>query len=252
MEAVGALKERVAVVTGAAGDLGRAIVLGLVEAGFFVSACDLSRQSLEVLQSELAEHGDRLEIVEMDVTDPKSVEAAASWIGREKRDVSVLINNAGVFEECSILLPGSAAVASRVVQVNLLGVFHCVSSFSSLMLRHRYGRVINVASAAAWHGFSSASAYAASKAGGIAATQAWARELGPFGISVVAVAPGIFHSRMQEEYFRRHPEEDKLIRSMIPVRRYGEPRELAELVVFLSTCRTDYLNGSVIPMEGGF
>jgi 3-oxoacyl-[acyl-carrier protein] reductase len=123
------------------------------------------------------------------------------------------------------------------------------------MARLKYGRIINIASIAGIWGAAGGSAYAASKAGVISATESWGRELGPLNISVTAVAPGICKTEMLAQFVDPHmidtPEEEKIVRSIVPVGRWGTPEDVAEVVGFLASCKTNYLNTTVIPLDGG-
>lgn len=219
---------RVAVVTGAAGGLGSAIVRALRSARFQVVATD---------------------VAEMDVTDPAAVQAVASGLER----VDVLVNAAGVFARTPALGWDEGA-ALRMVQVNLLGALRCTAAFGAVMARQPAprrgprGRIVNVSSVSGLTGAAVGSVYAATKAGLIAATRSAARELAPHGIVVNAVAPGFCDTEMLAA-------DRALVQAFtvprIPLRRLGRPDEVAEAVRFLATCRTDYLTGAVLTLDGG-
>jgi len=243
-------KLRVAVITGAAGAFGQEIVKQLVTKGFFVAATDKSREDLNILSS-LVGNSEKMKVFLMDVADRQSVADTAKQISDTfSWPVSILVNNAGVFRENPIFMPESSDIARKIFGINLIGAFNCVSIFSKLMVKEKFGRVINIASSAGIMGAGGASAYAASKGGIIAATKSWARELGHFGITVNAIAPGICQTPMMKKEDKSLTVE-KLMKPLIPVRRLGTPFDVAEAVVFFAACKTDYINGEVLTLDGG-
>lgn len=239
-----------AVVTGAAGAFGQAMIKQLLEQGFFVAATDISQTGLNTLK-ELAVHPERMKTFQMDVADRQSVSDAAGDITTAfSSPVSVLINNAGIFMDNPIFMPESSDIAKKVVEINLIGAMNCVSVFARLMVKNKFGRIINIASTAGIMGAGGASAYAASKGGLIAATKSWARELGHFGITVNAIAPGICQSPMMRKEDRESAVK-KLMTPLIPVRRLGNPFDVAEAAGFLAACKTNYVNGEILTLDGG-
>jgi 3-oxoacyl-[acyl-carrier protein] reductase len=234
----------VAVVTGAAGGLGAAIVRRLLERGLRVGALDRSRAQLE---AALGEERAELRFVEVDVVLPESLHAAASVTADALGPATVLVNCAGVFARTPALRASTETV-DRVIDVNLKGALHATHAFVPQMARRRRGRIVNVASIAAATGAALASAYAASKAGLVAVTRSHARELAGAGVAVNAVLPGFCRTPMSE------PEAATLARFVvprIPVGRLAEPDEIAEVVEFLATCRSAYLTGAVVTIDGG-
>lgn len=248
------MNQPIALVTGAAGGFGSAICSVLLDSGFLVLATDVNGEALD----HLAEHlrGRALTCYLMDVCDLARVEAvAAEALQQFGRPVDVLVNNAGIIGKNFCLQEQGPHEAKRIIDINLTGCFNCTSVFSRNMARQRSGRIINIASVAGIWGASGGSAYAASKAGLIKASESWARELGPLNIIVTAVAPGICKTKMfgqfVEEEQIQSKEEIKIVKSIVPVGRLGEPEDIAEVVNFLSTCKTNYVNGTVIEMDGG-
>ncbi|MCA6998130.1 SDR family NAD(P)-dependent oxidoreductase [Dickeya solani] len=249
------MNQQVAVVTGAAGGFGAAITRTLLDIGYQVAATDISASRLEQLHQQLGQP-DGLHRFTMDVTQFDSVSAAAQTIaGQLGSTITALVNNAGVIERSYCLSARGLRDTETVMAVNLTGAFNCTEVFARYMARLKYGRIINIASVAGIWGAAGGSAYAASKAGLISATESWARELGPMNISVTAVAPGICRTEMLAKFVDPHmigsPEEDKMIRSIVPVGRWGTPDDVAEVVGFLASCKTNYLNSTVIPLDGG-
>jgi len=243
-------EKQVAVVTGSAGGLGRAIAEQLLRQGFHVAATDIAKEGLDSLRDSA--HSERVQCFAMDVCDSGSVRRASQEISRAfPFPITVLVNNAGLFSRHPVTKADFSETAQRILQVNLLGAFLCTEVFCKSMIAAKYGRIINIASIAGIYGAGHGSAYAASKAGLIAATKSWARELGPFGINVNAIAPGIIQTSMVEKENIPRVQAQKLMLNTIPVRRLGTPADVGEMVVFLATCATDYINGVVIEVDGG-
>ncbi len=243
-------EQQVAVVTGSEGGLGREIVDRLLRQGFFVAAADISPEGPDSLRQSI--QSERLQCFTMDVRDPAAVKRTSLEISRAfPLPVTVLVNNAGLFCRHPVTKAGFSEAAERVLQVNLLGAFHCTEAFCRSMISARYGRIINIASIAGIYGAGHASAYSASKAGLIAATKSWAKELAPFGINVNAIAPGLFRTSMLDRENIPRVQARKLLLGAIPVKRLGTPADVGELVVFLATCRTNYIQGVVIEIDGG-
>lgn len=243
-------EKQVAVVTGSAGGLGREIAEHLLRRGFHVAATDIAQEGLDSLQQSA--RSEKLRSFAMDVGDPGSVQRASQEISRAfPLPVTVLVNNAGLFWRHPVTKAGFSETSQRIFQVNLLGAFHCTEVFCKSMISAKHGRIINIASIAGIYGAGHASAYAAAKAGLIAATKSWSRELAPFGINVNAIAPGIVRTSMLEKENLPRVQAEKLLVNAIPVRRLGTPADIGELVVFLATCQTNYLQGGVIEIDGG-
>lgn len=249
------MSQQVAVVTGAAGGFGSAITHTLLNIGYQVAATDVRAKPLAQLADQLG-HPPGLRTFVMDVTQEEAIRETAQQIASQPDTaLTVLVNNAGVIERSFCLAERGLSGAARVLNVNLLGTFNCTAVFSRYMARLKYGRIINIASVAGIWGAAGGSAYAASKAGVISATESWGRELGPLNISVTAVAPGICKTEMLSQFVDPHmidsPGEEKIVRSIVPVGRWGTPDDVAEVVGFLASCKTNYLNTAVITLDGG-
>jgi len=249
------MTQQVAIVTGAGGGFGAAIAGALLDVGYAVAATDVDGAALEQLVARLDRHP-RLRTFSMDVTDPDSVEQAGQSIAKVMgAQITALVNNAGIIGRGFCIADNSGELARRVIDVNLTGAFHCTAVFSRYMAKLKYGRIVNIASVAGIWGAAGGAAYAASKAGLIKASESWARELGPLNISVTALAPGICRTNMLNKFVdeeaQMSADEAKIVKSIVPVGRWGTPQDVAEVVTFLATCKTNYLNGAVIPMDGG-
>ena len=246
-------EKKIAIVTGAAGGFGREIVHSLLQEGFLVAATDTSKERLSQLPDYNSPE-ENLQRLFMDVADIESIQRTEKEI-LDRFDggkITVLVNNAGIFERTPILFTDGYERMEKILTVNLLGTFYCTSIFARHMVKQKFGRIINIASIAGTWGAALASAYSASKGGMIAASQSWARELAPYGISVNSIAPGVFQTPMSD---KAEPKGvsfiEKQLVDFIPVRRLGTPEDVAELVAFLATCKTNYLNGALFTLDGG-
>ncbi len=237
-------KARVAVVTGASGDIGRHVVHGLLQDSFQVVATDRTAAVLRALKL-----GPRLTAEVMDVTDAATVTRVAERVAASCGRVDVLVNCAGVYERTPALEMPEQPMR-RLLDVNLMGTLRCMAAFGRIMADQARpgGRIVNIASVAGMTGAAMAAAYAASKAGVIAASYSAARELAPAGITVNVIAPGFCDTSMLAPH---RALVDAFVVPRIPLKRLARPDEIAEAVVFLATCRTDYLTGTVLVMDGG-
>jgi 3-oxoacyl-[acyl-carrier protein] reductase len=239
---------RVAFITGASRGIGRSASLRLARAGLTVAIGYRSDpESAEEVVQKIASDDGRALAVGVDVTDEDSVAAAFDRIESELGSVGVLVNNAG-FTKDGLAVRYAQETWNTTVAINLNGAFLCSRRALPRMLKGRWGRVINVASAAAIRGNAGQTAYSASKAGLLGFTKSLAREVGSRGITVNAICPGFVETRMTEgttgEVKERYME-------MTPTGRAGTPEEIAAVIVFLADADASYVNGAVIPVDGG-
>lgn len=249
------MSRQIAVVTGAGGGFGAAISKSLLDVGYAVAAVDRDAGLLDRLGRQLA-YPEHLRTFVGDVSLAEQVERVAdSILAVQGPNITVLVNNAGILGRGYCIAEKSLALSRRVIDVNLTGAFNCTSVISRQMARQKYGRIINIASVAGLWGAAGAAAYAASKAGLIKASESWARELGPLNICVTAIAPGICKTGMLDQFVEHDGaptvDEARIAKSIVPVGRWGVPEDIAEVVSFLATCKTNYLNAAVIAMDGG-
>ena len=238
----------VALVTGASRGIGRATSLALAKAGLVVAVGFRSdREAAEELADKLRAEGFQAGPVSLDVTDEGAVEQGFAEIERDMGPVQVLVNNAGFIKD-GLAVKYPTATWKTTVDTNLTGAFLCCRRALPRMLRGRWGRIVNVSSAAALRGNPGQAAYAASKAGLIGLTRSLAREVGGRGITVNAVCPGFVDTRMTEFA----PEElRQRYADLTPAGRFGTPEEIAAVISFLAGPEASYVNGSVVTVDGG-
>jgi 3-oxoacyl-[acyl-carrier protein] reductase len=238
----------VAFVTGASRGIGRAVSEGLARAGLAVAVGFRSDpEGAEETAQKIVSDDGRAFAQSIDVADEESVAEAFGGIERELGPVGILVNNAGYTKD-GLAVRYQVETWDTTIDTNLKGAFLCSRRALPSMLRSRWGRVVNVASAAALRGNAGQTAYSASKAGLVGFTKSLAREVGSRGITVNTVCPGFVETRLTETT----PEEIKeRYVEMTPAGRVGTPEEIAAVIVFLAGASASYVNGAVIPIDGG-
>ncbi len=242
------LSGKVALITGAAGGIGRAISLRFAGEGATVGVCDLDLPRAEAVAAEARSAGGRAFACRLDVSEEREVQAFFPAFRAEHGRLDILVNNAGLCRNVSIEDIGGEEW-DLYLRVNLKSVFLCSKEALRIMKAQRYGKLISLASAAGKIGGVVAGAhYAAAKAGVICLTKSLALQAAPFGIQANAIAPGPIATRMTEEW---GPELTAALVEKIPLRRYGRPEEVAEVALLLASDRAGFITGEVINVNGG-
>jgi len=241
-------ENRVIVVTGASRGIGRGIAVTLAEPGCVVvinysSNTDAAREAA----AAVAAKGGSAHLCRFDISDPEAVKEAFKELGKRYNRVDVLVNNAGITRD-NLLALMKAGEWDAVIDTNLKGAFLCSQAVVKMMMRQKYGRIVNVTSVVGVIGNPGQCNYSAAKAGLLGLTRSLARELISRNITVNAVAPGFIETDMTH----RLPEKARgELLTQIPAGRYGTPEDVAAAVKFLASDEAGYITGQVIHVNGG-
>ena len=241
------LEGKVSLITGAAQGIGEATALKFAREGAIVVVCDVQQAGIDQVVAQCEAAGAQAVGYVMDVTNREQVESVVAQVKERFGRIDALINNAGITQDAR-LQKMTLAQFDRVIDVNLRGVFHCAQTVADVMVAQGSGSIVNASSVVGIYGNFGQTNYAATKFGVIGFTKTWSRELGAKGVRVNAVAPGFITTPM----VKAMPE--NVLQSMeakVPLKRLGEPEEIANVYAFLASDEASYINGAVISVDGG-
>ena len=244
------LEDKVAIVTGAAMGNGKAIALGLAEAGANLVVADIDLELAKKTCQEIEALGRQALAVQVDISKKDQVENLVQQAIDEFGRIDILVNNAGVTSRYDLLeLPEEEW--DRVLNINLKGVFLCTQAVARTMVDLGVkGKIINISSVAASRGVSDGAHYSASKAGVELFTQAAARNLASCGVYVNCIAPGVIETPLLEQFITDPERRERWIKSS-PMGRIGQPQDLVGAVIFLAGPASDFITGIVLTVDGG-
>jgi 3-oxoacyl-[acyl-carrier protein] reductase len=241
------LSGRVALITGASQGIGRACALRLAASGATVAVAARNQEKLAELVDQVTAAGGKAAAFPLDVADEEQIKATSKAVLAQLGKIDILVNNAGITRD-QLVMRMKRADWDSVLNTNLTSAYLCIQQAIGSMLKHRWGRIINISSVFGQMGQAGQANYAASKAGLIGLTMAIAREVGSRNITCNAVAPGFIETAMTSGFtddFRQNA------MKAIPLGRVGTPEDVANAVAFLASDEASYITGHVLSVNGG-
>jgi len=240
-------EKRLAVVTGAARGIGRAVVMQLLKQGRTVAALDLNTEQLDEMQKVVKEQGFTVITHCVDITDTKKLTEILESLAKEHQGIGILVNNAGVTRD-RLMMQMDEDDYDKLMAVNLRAAFMATKVVLRSMIRNKFGRIISLSSIAGVMGQAGSANYAASKAGLIGMTKSIVREVAKKGITANCIAPGFIITDMTQGL----PEQVKeAAKQVIPARKFGTADDVAKAIAFLASDDAAYITGQVIAVDGG-
>jgi 3-oxoacyl-[acyl-carrier protein] reductase len=240
-------EQRLAVVTGAARGIGRAIVLELLKQGRKVAGLDLNAAQLEELVKVCKEAGYDVITRCVDITQTDKLTQVLEELAEQNGGIGILVNNAGITRD-KLMIQMDDDDFDRVINVNLRAAFVATRVAARSMIRNKFGRLIHIASVAGVMGQAGSTNYAASKAGLVGMSKSIAREVGKKNVTSNCIAPGFIMTDMTAVL---HEQVKEAALNVIPVRKFGTPEDVARAVAFLAGEETGYITGQVLCVDGG-
>ena len=241
------LAGKVSIITGGAQGIGLATALKFSREGATVVVCDIRQAAVDAAVAQCQEAGAKALGRVVDVTQREMVDDMVQQVLNQFGRIDVLVNNAGITQDAR-LQKMTIEQFDRVIDVNLRGVFHCSQAVADAMVKQGSGVILNASSVVGIYGNFGQTNYAATKFGVIGFTKTWSRELGPKGVRVNAVAPGFVATPILSTI------PDKVLQEMIdrvPLKRLGQPEDIANVYAFLASDDAAYINGAVLEVSGG-
>ncbi|NTW72254.1 MAG: SDR family oxidoreductase [Eubacteriaceae bacterium] len=243
------LQNRIALITGGAMGIGKAIAEDMAKEGAKVVIADISEEAGAKAVESIKQAGGEAYFVKCNVIDFEGLKSAAAEVANKIGEVDILVVNAGI----SIKKPieeVDEALWDKVIDINLKGSFLTVKAFLDQIKASQYGKIVVISSGSALTGTGGGIHYAASKAGQNAMVLNMAKELGPLGINVNAIAPRVIQTEILDHLYPDEASRKELLKK-IPIRRIGQPEDIAYLASFLASDKASYINGQIILLDGG-
>jgi 3-oxoacyl-[acyl-carrier protein] reductase len=240
-------EQRLAIVTGAARGIGRAIVLELLKQGRKVAGLDLNAEQLGGLEKVAAEAGHSVITCQVDITQTEKLTEVFEQLSEEHGGIGILVNNAGITRD-RLMIQMDEDDFDKIIAVNLRAAFVATRIAARSMVRNKFGRLVHISSVAGVMGQAGSANYAASKAGLIGMSKSIAREVGKKNVTSNCIAPGFIMTDMTQVL----PDAVKdAAKAVIPMKRFGKPEEIARAVAFLASDDAGYITGQVLCVDGG-
>jgi len=241
------LKDEVAIVTGSARGIGRAIALELVRNGAKLAICDLNMDDIQIVVDQFTEMGGEAKGFVSNVTQAEDAQQLIDKTIEAFGKVDILVNNAGITRD-NLLMRMKEDEWDDVIAVNLKGTYNCIRAITKPFVKQRSGKIINLASVVGQIGNAGQVNYSASKAGVIGLTKSVAKELAARNVRVNAIAPGFIQTDMTANLTEKAKE---ALTNAIPLAKLGQPEDVAKVVLFLASDDAAYITGQVINVDGG-
>jgi len=246
------LKDKVSLITGGNGGIGRGIAIGYANSGSKVAIVGRNQEKSKKVKEEILSTGGSAESFYCDVADYKSVEKCVSSINDKFGDVNILVNNAGIGIRKKEPQELSPEDWRTVMDTNLASMHYFSSLLIDQMKKNKSGKMVNIGSMLSIFGASHAAVYAASKGGVVQYTKSCAVAWAKYGIQVNAILPGYITTNLTDGFRSNFPEEAALVTSRIPSERWGVPEDLAGTAIFLASESSNYVTGASVAVDGGY
>jgi NAD(P)-dependent dehydrogenase (short-subunit alcohol dehydrogenase family) len=240
------LKDKVTIITGAASGMGKEEALAFAKVGAIVVVADLNLKGAEAVAAEINENGGNALPICVNVTKIEELENLVQTVTEKFGRIDVLINNAGIFDKYTNSLETSEQQWDLIFDINLKAIYRLTNLVLPGMMERQSGAIVNIASIAGLVAQMGGAAYTASKHGVIGYTKHLAAIYGKDGVKINAICPGTISTPMTEEMLKTRPT-DK-----IPLDRFGQAKEVADLAIFLASDEAKFMNGALIPIDGGY
>ncbi len=241
------LENKVALVTGGAIGIGKAISLTFAREGCDIAICDIDKESASKTADEIRQLGRKAEVCIVDVSQTEKVAETVNKIVDSFTRIDILVNNAGITRD-NLIVRMSEADWDSVINVNVKGCFNFTKAVTRFMMKQRSGKIISIASIVGLMGNAGQANYSASKAAVVGFTKSIAKELASRGINVNAIAPGFIKTRMTDKLTDK---QKQAMLEQIPFNAFGEPDDVAKTALFLASDLSNYITGQVITVDGG-
>lgn len=242
------LKDKTAIVTGASGGIGKAIALAYAKQGAAVAIhYNGNQKRAESVKEEILAFGGKAELFQCNIADFGECKSMIQSVKKTFGRIDILVNNAGITKD-GLLMAMSEDDFDAVIDTNLKGTFHCMRFASRIMMKQRYGRIINISSVSGVAGNPGQANYCSSKAGMIGLTKSAAKELASRNITVNAIAPGFVKTDMTDVLSEEVKEQAM---KQIPLGRFADPSDIANAAVFFASDLSSYVTGQVLLVDGG-
>lgn len=241
--------DRTALVTGAGRGIGRAIAERLAQSGVSVICVSKSAESCGGVADAINASGGKAKAMAVDVSDADAIASASEALLGEFSNIDILVNNAGITRD-GLLFRMSPEDWNDVISTNLSSCFHWCKHLARPMTRARWGRIVNIASVSGIMGNAGQANYSAAKAGMIGLTKSLAREFASRSVTVNAVAPGFIKTDMTTEFVNNEEVSSKILEA-VPLKRFGESSDIANMTAYLSSEESNYITGQVFTVDGG-